>query len=149
MQQTDVIFHLQQQYTAMSIIDLHEKQSALPEQLLTQANAATTDTIILNCSELESVNSHGIRLLILLLIYSRRQQKRLLVFGLSEHNRYIFEITHLSKFIDIADTKNQAVAAVHTTRIDNSTHTGGTGLSAHHLTTNSLAMLPIGHRLQH
>jgi anti-anti-sigma factor len=113
MQQTDVIFHLQQQYTAMSIIDLHENQSALPEQLLTQANSATTSTIILNCSELESINSHGIRLFILLLIYSRRQQKRLLVFGLSEHNRYIFEITHLSKFIDIADTKTQAVAAVH------------------------------------
>ena len=113
MQQTDVIFHLQHQYTAMSIIDLHENQSALREQLLTQANSATTSTIILNCSELESINSHGIRLLILLLIYSRRQQKRLLVFGLSEHNRYIFEITHLSKFIDIADTKTQAVAEVH------------------------------------
>jgi anti-anti-sigma factor len=104
MQQTDVIFHLQQQNAATSMSDLHESLSALPEQLLTQANSATTSTIILNCSELESINSHGISLLILLLIYSRRQQKRLQVFGLSEHNRYIFEITSLSKFIDIADT---------------------------------------------
>lgn len=53
MQQTDVIFHLQQQNAATSISDLHESLSALPEQLLTQANSATTSTIILNCSELD------------------------------------------------------------------------------------------------
>jgi anti-anti-sigma factor len=116
MQQTDDIFHL------------HESLSAMPGQLLTQGDSATTSTIILNCSELESINSYGIRLLILLLIYSRRQQKHLQICGLSKHNQYIFEITRLSEFIDIADTKTQAVAAVHTTRIENSTHTGGTGL---------------------
>jgi len=115
MQQTDVIFHLQQQNAATNSSDLYENLSTMPEQLLTQANKATTSTIILNCSELEPINSHGIRLLILLLIYTRRQQKRLLFFGLSEHNRYIFEITRLNQFIDIADTKTQDVSVVHTT----------------------------------
>lgn len=115
MQQTDVIFHLQQQNAAKNSSDLHENLSTMPEQLLPQANPATTSTIVLNCSELEPINSHGIRLLILLLIYTRRQQKRLLFFGLSEHNRYIFEITRLNQFIDIADTKIQAVSVVHTT----------------------------------
>ena len=105
MQQTDVIFHLQQQISATSSIDLHGSLSALPEQLLTQVNPATTSTIVLNCSELEPINSHGIRLLILLLIYTRRQQKRLLFFGLSEYNRFIFEIARLNQFIDIADSK--------------------------------------------
>jgi anti-anti-sigma factor len=114
MQLTDDIFQLQQQYATMSISDMHESISTSPEQLLTRANSATTSTIILNCSELEPINSHGIRLLILLLIYSRRQQKHLLVFGLSEHNRCIFEITHLSEFIEIVSTQTQAVAAVHT-----------------------------------
>ncbi len=114
MQQTDFIFHLQQQYTATSMSDLHESLSTLPEQLLIQPNSATHNMIILDCSELESINSHGIRLLILLLIYFRRQQKHLQVFGLSEHNRYIFEITTLSKFIDIVSTQTQAVATVHT-----------------------------------
>lgn len=113
MQQTDVLFQLQQQYATMSINEMHESLSTMPEQLLTQANLATTSTIVLNCSELEPINSHGIRLLILLLIYSRRQQKRLLFFGLSEHNRYIFEITRLNQFIDIVSPKIQA-AAVHT-----------------------------------
>ena len=114
MQQTDFIFHLQQQNATTSISDLHESLSAMPEQLLMQANSATTSTITLNCSGLESINSHGIRLLILLLIYCRRQQKCVQVIGLSEHNRYIFEITRLSKFIDIVSTETQAVTTVHT-----------------------------------
>lgn len=114
MQQTDIIFHLQQHYATTKLNDLHERSSTLPEQLLIKANSATHNTIILDCSELESINSHGIRLLILLLIYSRRQQKRLQVFGLSEHNRHIFEITTLSKFIDIVSTQTQAVTTIHT-----------------------------------
>jgi anti-anti-sigma factor len=115
MQQTDVIFQLQQQYATMSINEMHENLSTMPEQLLMQANSATTSTIFLNCSELEPINSHGIRLLILLFIYSRRQQKRLIFFGLSEHNRYIFEITRLNQFIDIAGPTTQAGVVVHTT----------------------------------
>ncbi len=114
MQLTDTIFHLQQQYATTKLSDPYERSSTLPEQLLIQANSATHSTIILDCSELESINSHGIRLLILLLIYSRRQQKRLQVSGLSEHNRYIFEITSLSKFIDIVSTQTQVVATAHT-----------------------------------
>lgn len=38
MQQTDIIFHLQQQYAATSMSDLHESLSTLPEQLLIQPN---------------------------------------------------------------------------------------------------------------
>jgi anti-anti-sigma factor len=114
MLQTDIIFHLHQQQATTKLSDLHEKSSTLPEQLLIQVNSATHNTIMLDCSGLESINSHGIRLLILLLIYSQRQQKRLQVFGLSEHNRNIFEITSLSKFIDIVSTQTQAVATVHT-----------------------------------
>jgi anti-anti-sigma factor len=119
MQQADAIMHLRQGNTTMNIIDLHGGPSALAEQLLigshTQASPATTSTIILNCSELESMNSRGISQLIRLIIYARHQQQRLLVFGLSEHNRYILEITRLSLFIDIADTETQAVTAAHTT----------------------------------
>jgi anti-anti-sigma factor len=105
-QQTDAIFHL------------HKNLTTMPEQLLTQANSATTSTIVLNCSELEPINSHGIRLLILLLIYTRRQQKRLFLFGLSEHNRYILQITRLSEFIEIVSTQTQTLATVHMVWID-------------------------------
>jgi len=97
----------------------HGSFSALSHQLLldirTRYDAESTGSITLNCSGLESINSHGINLLIMLLIYSRRQHKRLLFFGLSEHNRYILQITRLNQFIDIADTTTRAVSVVHTT----------------------------------
>jgi anti-anti-sigma factor len=87
--------------------------SALSNQSLSgikmHHSTVTTHMITLNCSGLEPINSHGIHLLIMLLIYSQRQQKRLQVFGLSEHNQYIFEITGLSKFIEIVETETQTV----------------------------------------
>jgi anti-anti-sigma regulatory factor len=116
MHYANAIMHVQQVNTTSNSIE-HGSFSALSKQLLldiqTHYNAETTGTITLDCSELESINSHGISLLILLLIYSQRQQKRLQVFGLSEHNQYIFEITRLSKFIDIIGTRTQAVETVH------------------------------------
>ncbi len=115
LQQTDVIFHLQQQNAATYITDLHKNFLTMSQQLLTQANPVTTSKIVLNGCELEPINSHGIRLLILLLIYTRRQQKRLLFFGLSEHNRYVLLITRLTEFIDIADTTTLSVSIFHTT----------------------------------
>ena len=107
---------VQQVNTTSNSIE-HGSFSALSKQSLldirTQYNTETTGTITLNCSGLESINSHGINLLIMLLIYSRRQQKRLLFFGLSEHNRYILQITRLSEFIEIVSTQTQTVATVH------------------------------------
>jgi anti-anti-sigma regulatory factor len=110
--------HLQQINTTSNSIE-HGTFSALSHQLLSdirmQNNAETTGTITLNCSGIESINSHGINLLIMLLIFSQRQQKRLQVFGLSDHNQYIFEITRLNEFIYIVDTTTRAVSVVHTT----------------------------------
>ena len=106
MPRTDVLFQLEQPKVTTSMSDLHESPSAMPGQLLTQGDSATTSTIMLNCSKLEPINSHGIRLFILLLINVRRQQKHVQICGLSEHNRYIFEITRLNEFVDIIGTKN-------------------------------------------
>ena len=108
--------HVQQVNTTLNSIE-HESFPVLSQQLLldtrTPYKAEKTGTITLNCSELESINSHGIYLLIMLLIYCQRQQKRLRVFGLSEHNRYIFEITNLNDFIDIVETETLALEAIH------------------------------------
>lgn len=118
MQQADTIMQPRQGTTSTSIIDLHGSLSDLPEEFLidvrTLASPETNGTIIMNCSELESMNSRAISQVIQLLICTRRQQQRLLVFGLSEHNRYILEITRLNHFIDIVETETQAVAALHT-----------------------------------
>lgn len=99
-----------QQVNTVSNSSEYESFSALSRQLLsyipTHFTAETTGTITLNCSGLESINSHGINLLIMLLIFSQRQQKRLQVFGLSKHNQYIFEITRLNEFVEIAVAEN-------------------------------------------
>jgi anti-anti-sigma factor len=117
MQQENASMHLRQEEAIASIIDLHGSLSELPEEFLidihTQTNPVTNNAIIMNCSELESMNSCGISQIIQLLIHTRRQQQRLLIFGLSEHNRYILEITNLSHFIDIVETETQAMEAVH------------------------------------
>ena len=51
--------------------------------------------------------------MISLLINFQRQQKRLQVFGLSEYNKYIFEITRLSEFIEIVSTQTLTMATGH------------------------------------
>jgi anti-anti-sigma regulatory factor len=116
MQYTNAILSMQQVNTPSNSIE-HGSFSALSKQSLsyirTHYTTETTSTITLNCSGLEPINSHGISLLIMLLIYSQRQQKRLQVFGLSEPNQYIFEITRLGEFIEIVSVQTQTVATVH------------------------------------
>ena len=116
MQYTKTIIHGKQASTPTDCNE-HGSFSALSHHALldtrSPSKAETTGTITLNCSGLEPINSHGIYLLILLLIYTKRQQKRLQVFGLSEYNKYIFEITRLNKFIDIVETETQALDALH------------------------------------
>ena len=110
MQYADAIMQAQQVSTGLNSIE-DGCLSALSYKLLSgipmQYKSETTSTITLNCGGLESINSHGICLFIKLLIYAKWQNKRLQVFGLSEHNRYIFEITRLNKFIDIIDSNTQ------------------------------------------
>ena len=75
MQQADTLMHLRQGNATTSIIDLHGSFSDLPKEFLidihTQANPATNGTIIMNCSELESINSRAISQIIQLLVKSR------------------------------------------------------------------------------
>jgi anti-anti-sigma factor len=112
MQYADAIIHTQQVSTTLHSIE-DRCLSALSHKLLSgspmQYTVETASTITLNCGGLESINSHGICLLIKLLIYAKRQNKRLQVFGLSEHNKYIFEISRLNRFIDIVETENRTL----------------------------------------
>ncbi|GAC1452056.1 MAG: hypothetical protein PVSMB4_12300 [Ktedonobacterales bacterium] len=98
-----------------SIIDIEGEVTAFAENVLmdayTQASTPSTRAIIMNFSGLEYMNSSGIGLLVTLLIRMNRQKQRLLVFGLSEHYKHIFELTRLSDAIRVYDTEAQAVAA--------------------------------------
>ncbi|HJT56806.1 MAG TPA: STAS domain-containing protein [Ktedonobacteraceae bacterium] len=108
------MMHMRPANARTSIIDIQGNMPALESEAFRAMHAQDrplTNAIILNCSQLESINSRAICELVQLLIYARQRQQRLLVFGLSEYNRYLLKITGLSEFIEIADTETHAVAA--------------------------------------
>ncbi len=98
-----------------SIIDIRGDVTSFAEQVLmdayNEASAGGTRTIILNFSGMEYMNSSGVGLLVTLLIRVNRQKQKLLIYGLSEHYRHIFELTRLDEAIGIYATENEALAA--------------------------------------
>ena len=100
-----------------SIVDISGEVTSMAENVLmdtyTQATAAGARAIILNFSAMEYMNSGGIGLLVTLLIRVKRQQQRLLTFGLSEHYRHIFDVTRLDEAIGVYETEAEALAAAH------------------------------------
>ena len=99
-----------------SIIDIQGEINGQSENVLmeayNQASSSGARTIILNFSGLEYMNSSGIGLLVTLLIRVRRQNQRLLAFGLSEHYHEIFEMCRLNEAIGLYNSELQAVSAV-------------------------------------
>jgi anti-sigma B factor antagonist len=77
-----------------------------------QACAAGARNILMNFSGLEYMNSSGIGLLVTLLIRVRRQNQRLMAFGLNDHYRQIFELTRLNEAITLFENEEDALAAV-------------------------------------
>ena len=82
-----------------------------PDLLGTFAEAASgdTQTIALNLSELEYMNSGGIGLLVTVLIRAQRADQNLLAYGLSDHYRQIFSLTRLDEAIQIFDDEAAAL----------------------------------------
>jgi anti-anti-sigma factor len=106
---------IRQADTQTCLIDIHGKITALSENMLidayTRASAAGAQTIILNFARLEYMSSYGLNQLIAILGRIRRQQQRLLVFGLSPHYRKILRITGLDQFMSLYDCEAEALAA--------------------------------------
>ncbi len=101
-----------------AIIDIQGEINAQAENALmdayTEASSAGAQTIILNFSGLDYMNSSGIGLLVTLLIRVKRQRQRLLAFGLSDHYQQIFELTRLNEAIAIYPNETQALAIAET-----------------------------------
>jgi anti-sigma B factor antagonist len=98
------------------IIDVQGEITVTAENSLmdayTRATSGGARTIILNFERLDYMNSSGIGLLVTLLIRANRQNQRLLVYGLSDHYRQIFELTRLNEAIGIYENEQQALASV-------------------------------------
>ena len=67
--------------------------------------------IVLDMSRMEYMSGYGIALLVTLLRRSRERDQRVLAFGLCAHYIKILGLTRLDRFIQLVDSKEQALAA--------------------------------------
>ncbi len=85
------------------ILDIQGEINSSAEPVLmeayNQACAYGAQNILMNFTDLEYMNSSGIGLLVTLLVRARRQNQRLMAFGLNDHYRQIFELTRLNEAI--------------------------------------------------
>jgi anti-sigma B factor antagonist len=115
MQNADARMDVRQAAGSTFVIDIRGDLTSAGEGTLSEAygraNELGAETIILNFSGLDYMNSSGIGLLVTLLIRTRRKQQRLLTCGLTDHYKQIFEITRLSDAISIYDSETDALQA--------------------------------------
>jgi anti-anti-sigma factor len=99
-----------------AVIDLFGEINAFADgainQAYDQADQQNTTNILLNFKEVTYINSTGIALIVGLMAKSRKNHKRLTVFGLSDHYVEIFQITRLSDFMAVFPDETTALATV-------------------------------------
>ncbi len=101
---------------SVSVVDLHGEINAFAEGVLNnayaEAEARGLEVILLNFSDVNYINSTGIALIVSLLARARKQHRRLLACGLSEHYVEIFQVTRLSDFLNIFPDEASALSPV-------------------------------------
>jgi anti-anti-sigma factor len=101
---------------ALAIIDLHGEMDGFAEDGLNAAYAeAVSDqpaAVLLNFSDVDYINSTGIALIVGLLAQARKNHRRLLTCGLSEHYQEIFRITRLADFMSMYPDESAAISEV-------------------------------------
>jgi anti-sigma B factor antagonist len=101
--------------TASAIVIRGDVTSASEGPLMdayTSASAAGAQTIVLDFSGLDYMNSGGIGLLVTLLVRVQRQGQRLTAVGLSDHYREILSLTRLDEAIAIYPSEADVLASV-------------------------------------
>ncbi len=115
MPQANVTMNVRKVGNVAGIIDIKGEVTAFAEKVLNEAyaeaSANNVRAVLLNFSGLEYMNSSGIGLLVTTLIRANRQGQKLMVFGLSEHYRHIFELTRLNEAIGVYDSESTALGA--------------------------------------
>jgi anti-anti-sigma factor len=98
----------------VAVVDLHGEINAAAETALNagyqQAEQASSAAVVLNFEDVPYINSTGIALIVGVLAQARKAQRRLVVYGLSEHYQEIFRITRLSDFMQIYSDEPSALA---------------------------------------
>ncbi len=96
-----------------ALLGLHGEINAFADTALNAAYAEADQynpsTVVLDFSDVDYINSTGIALIVSLLGQARKRNRRLAVFGLSDHYVEIFQITRLSDFMSIYPDKLSAL----------------------------------------
>ena len=99
----------------VGVIEIHGDLTSASEDALTEAYVQATEngaqTVLIDFSGLEYMNSGGIGLLVTLLVRANRAKGRLLACGLDDHYRQILELTRLDEAITIYADEAEALAA--------------------------------------
>lgn len=97
------------------VIDLFGEINSFAEEALNaaydEAEKTGSNTILLNFSGVDYINSTGIALIVGLLARARKLRRTLMVYGLSDHYLEIFQITRLSEFMSVYPDEQAALAA--------------------------------------
>jgi hypothetical protein len=80
------------------------------------AAGSGASTIVLNLSQLDSIDTLGIGLLLQLLARARQRQQRLLAYGLSEECRRAFELTYLDQVVPLYVDEAEALVSEQQTK---------------------------------
>jgi anti-anti-sigma factor len=98
----------------LTVMDLHGEIMAGADDALMSAFAEAMQgsvPILLNFADVSYINSTGIALIVGLLAEARASDRRILVSGLTDHYKDIFEITRISDFVTMCDDEGSAAAA--------------------------------------
>lgn len=104
----------------VGIIDLQGEINSTAEKTLesayTQAIAGDPRVVVLNFSAVDYMNSTGIAFIVGILAQARKSNRRVIVYGLSDHYIEIFNITRLSDFMHIFPDERSALADIQTAK---------------------------------
>ena len=97
---------------AMAIVDLagviDGQADAALDAAYDQCAAQAAQTVALDFTRVEYINSTGIALLVSLLAKARRDGRPVVAWGLTDHYREIFEITRLADFLEVVADEQAA-----------------------------------------
>ena len=95
------------------VIDLRGEIDSFGEVALNaayaEAKTLNASSILLNFKDVNYINSTGIALIVGLIAQARKAGHKLMVSGLSDHYREIFEVTRLSDFMTIFPDEEAAL----------------------------------------
>lgn len=95
-----------------AVVDLPALIDSTAEEALSSAYAAATShgaqRVLLNFAGVDFLSSTGIALVVGLLARARKDGRKIIAAGLSDHYREIFEITRLADFMTIFPTETAA-----------------------------------------